>query len=199
MRNPLPEYVWKGYTCASIPYSYAKGTSNPLGAVPKKSRKWRLIMHLSFPLGHSVNDGISIDDFPLGYSTVSDAMDSAMLLDRGAILAKVDIKTTFRLCKVRPDEDHLLWMKWKGSIFFDRVLLFGLRSASYINCPVDTLEWISRQQGIQYIHYYLDAFFLAGPPGSLSCERQLHILTSLCLHLGITLAEDKLEGPTASC
>ena len=47
-------------------------TVSPLGAVPKKrSKKWRLIMHLSYPSGNSVNDGIDIADFPLRYSMVS--------------------------------------------------------------------------------------------------------------------------------
>ena len=169
----------------------------PLGSCTQKSGKWTLIMHLSFPPGHSINDGISFDDFPLCYSTVSDAMDSAMLLGRGAILAKVDVKSAYRLCPVRPDEQHLLGMKWKGSFFFDRVLPFGLRTAPYIfNCLADALEWIARQHGIQHIRHYLDDLFLASPPGSPYCERQLHILTSLCSHLGIPLAEDKLEGPT---
>ena len=47
-------------------------TVSPLGAVPKKhSKKWQLIMHLSYPSGNSVNDGIDIADFPLRYSMVS--------------------------------------------------------------------------------------------------------------------------------
>ena len=154
-------------------------TVNPLGAVPKKrSHKWRLILHLSFPPGRSVNDGIDINAFPLRYSTVIDAMDSAMLLGRGALMAKIDVKSAFRLCPVNPDEQHLLGMRWKGQFFYDRVLPFGLRSAPYIfNTLAEAVEWIAREQGIIHIHHYLDDFFIAGPPHSDICAQHLNTLT----------------------
>ena len=170
---------------------------NPLGAVPKKcTGKWRLIMHLSFPPGASINDGIDIANFPLRYSTVADAMDSCMRLGRGALMAKLDVQSAFRLCPVRPDEHHLLGMGWQGRYFFDRVLPFGLRSAPFIfNTLAEALEWIARQHGLTYIHHYLDDFFVAGAPDSPACSAHLHALTSLCNTLGIPLAKEKLEGP----
>ena len=170
---------------------------NPLGAVPKKrTGKWRLIMHLSFPPGASVNDGIDIANFPLRYSTVADAMDSCMLLGRGALMAKLDVQSTFRLCPVLPDEHHLLGMCWQGRYFFDRVLPFGLRSALFVfNTLAEALEWIARQHGLTYIHHYLDDFFVAGAPDSPACSAHLRTLTSLCNTLGIPLAKEKLEGP----
>ena len=85
-------------------------------------------MHLSYPLGSSVNDGINIGDFPLRYSMVYDAMDSVMRLGRHSLMAKLDIKSAFRLCPVHPSEHHLLGMCWQGRYYFDRVLPFGLRS-----------------------------------------------------------------------
>ena len=171
---------------------------NPLGAVPKKrSGKWRLIMHLSYPPGSSVNDGIDIRHFRLRYSTVSDAIDSVMRLGRGALMAKIDIKSAFRLCPVHPADHHLLGMKWKGQFYFDRVLPFGLRSAPYIfNCLADAIEWVAAQQGVAPIHHYLDDLFIAGTPDSDQCAHHLQTLTSLCSALGVPLAEDKREGPT---
>ena len=44
------------------------------GAIPKKDWGWRLILDLSFPFGHSVNDRINKEDFSLTYSKVSDAI-----------------------------------------------------------------------------------------------------------------------------
>ena len=88
---------------------------NPLGAVPKKrSGKWRLIMHLSHPPGSSVNDGIDNAHFPLRYSTVYDAMDSIMRLSRGALMAKIDVKSAYRL---HPSDHHLLGMRWNGQFY----------------------------------------------------------------------------------
>ena len=43
------------------------------GVIPKKDGGWRLILDLSFPFGHGVNDGINKEDFSLTYSKVSDA------------------------------------------------------------------------------------------------------------------------------
>ena len=171
---------------------------NPLGAVPKRrSGKWRLIMHLSHPPHHSVNDGIDIRDFPLHYSTVYDAIASVMCLGRHSLMAKLDVKSAFRLCPVRPADHHLLGMKWRGQYYFDRVLPFGLRSAPYLfNLLAEAVEWIAKQAGILHIHHYLDDFFLAGAPDSPQCSQSLERLSGLCNDLGIPLAEEKLEGPT---
>ena len=168
-----------------------------MGAVPKKkSGKWRLILHLSFPPGSSVNDGINVADFPLRYSTVYDAMDAVMLLGRHALMAKLDVRRAFRLCPVLPSDHHLLGMRWQGSFYFDRVLPFGLRSAPFIfNCLAEALEWLARQGGITHIHHYLDDFFIAGPPDTNTCAQHLDTFTALCNTLNIPLAEDKLEGP----
>ena len=171
---------------------------SPLGAVPKRrSGKWRLIMHLSFPPGSSVNDGISIADFPLRYSTVYDAMNAVMHLGRHALMAKLDVRSAFRLCPVLPSEHHLLGMQWQGNFFFDRVLPFGLRSAPFIfNCLAEAVEWLARDRGIAHIHHYLDDFFIAGTPHTHQCSQHLATVTSLCEFLNIPLAEDKREGPT---
>ena len=129
---------------------------NALGAVPKKrAGTLRLIMHLSFPPGDSINDGISVSDFPLRYSTVYDAMDSVMHLGRNALMAKIDVKGAFRLCPIHPADHHLLGYQWQGRYYYDRVLPFGLCSAPYIfNCLADAIEWLVRQRGITQVHHY---------------------------------------------
>ena len=141
-------------------------------------------------------DGID-NDFPLRYSTVYDAIDSVMRLGRGALMAKIDIKSAFRLCPVHPSDHNLLGMKWRGSFYLDRVLPFGLRSAPFIfNCLAEALEWIATQQGVTPIHHYLDDFFVAGTPNTEQCSYHLQTLVSLCAALWVPLADDKREGPT---
>ena len=168
---------------------------NPLGAVPKKSGKWRLIMHLSFPERGSVNDGIAIKEFPLKYITVYDAMDAIMRLGRGAQMAKIDIKSAFRLCPVRPEDQPLLGMHWENHYYYDRVLPFGLRSAPYIfNCLAEAVEWIAKEQGAETVLHYLDDFFVAGSASSSECQDSLNTIMAVCEELQIPLAE-KQEGP----
>ncbi len=173
-------------------------TISPLGVVPKKrSKKWRLIIHLSYPEGSSVNDGINIKDFPLKYMTVYDAMDSVMRLGQGALMAKLDIKSAFRLCPVRPEDQCLLGMRWQGKFYYDRVLPFGLRSAPFIfNCLAEVVEWEAMQRVVRVVHHYLDDFFLAGRANSTECAQALEILQGICAELAIPLATEKMEGPT---
>ena len=47
---------------------------NRFGAIPQKTKpnSWRLILDLSFPAGHSVNDGILKNEFPVSYSLRTD-------------------------------------------------------------------------------------------------------------------------------
>ena len=94
--------------------------------------------------------------------------------------AKIDIRNAFRLCPVRPEDHHLLGMRWQGQFFFDRVLPFGLRSAPCIfNSLAEAIEWLAKHSSTVHIHHYLDDFFLAGEPGSEQCAHQLHSLTTL--------------------
>ena len=57
-------------------------------------------MHLSAPLDHSINDGISKEEFTLRYSTVDDAVRIIRDLGPNTLLAKMDIKSAFRTIPV---------------------------------------------------------------------------------------------------
>ena len=71
---------------------------NRFGVIPKKYQpgKWRLITDLSFPEGGSVNDGINPSLCSMAYITV-DLAARAMSLGKGSLLAKIDIKSAYRL------------------------------------------------------------------------------------------------------
>lgn len=88
-------------------------------------------------------------------------------------------------------------MEWKGSIYVDPMLPFGLRSAPKIfNAVADALEWCLRLAGIEDIEHYLDDFVMLGPPGSTVCLRAMAILDTVCKRLNIPIAEHKRDGPT---
>ncbi len=70
------------------PYSSAPYTNircSGLGVVPKKDGTWRLIYHLSAPIGNSINDYIDPLEFSLQYSTVDDAIAICHRLGKGAL------------------------------------------------------------------------------------------------------------------
>ena len=81
---------------------------SPFGVIPKKgSDQWRLILDLSSPRGSSVNDGISRERCSLAYVSIDEIARQVVELGRGARMAKMDIKSAYRLVPVHP-QDHLL-------------------------------------------------------------------------------------------
>ena len=171
---------------------------NRVGVIPKGHTpgKWRMITDLSFPPNASVNDGIDTNLCSLSYVTVDHVASMAVNLGVGSLLAKVDIEAAYRLVPVHPDDRPLLAMQWKGGVYVDAMLPFGLRSAPKIFTAIaDGLEWIARRRGVSRIEHYLDDFIILGPPQINACRRDLDTLLALCAELGVPLAGHKLEGP----
>ena len=85
---------------------------NRFGVIPKKhtSNKWRLIVDLSSPEQRSINDGIDPALSSLSYIRVEQVARSVLELGPGAQLAKIDIKSTYRIIPVHPDDRPLLGM-----------------------------------------------------------------------------------------
>ena len=133
------------------------------GVIPKsyQPNKWRLIIDLSHPQGHSVNDYIPKPLCSLSYITVDDTINAIMRFGPHTLLAKVDIKSAFRLLPIHPADRNLLAMKWDNKIYIDGCLPFGLRSAPKLfNILADLLCWIAQQHGISQPLHYLDDFLL---------------------------------------
>ena len=173
---------------------------NRFGVIPKPHQlgKWRLIVDLSHPEGRSVNDGISSDLCTLQYTRVDDVVRQLLQLGPGALMAKLDIKSTYRIVPVHPQDRFLLGMRWNDHIYVDRVLLFGLRSAPKIfSALADALEWIVKDHGVKRLWLYLDDYITCGAAESEECQFNLQLLKDICGHLGVPLAEEKVEGPTA--
>ncbi len=167
------------------------------GVIPKGSTgKWRLILDLSSPQGHSVNDGIQESLCSLSYVSVDDAVYAVREKGRGALLAKVDIRSAYRIVPVHQEDWWLLGMLWEGAMYIDTALPFGLQSApKFFNAVADAVEWIAKQQGVGTIMHYLDDFLIVGVPGTGECSAQLMILLSTFDQLSIPVAIEKLEGP----
>ena len=169
------------------------------GVIPKGGQpgKWRLIVDLSHPDQRSVNDGVRPEWCSLTYVRVEDVVRRLLQLGVGAKMAKIDIKSAYRIVPVHPDDRHLLGMCWDNQIYVDAVLPFGLRSAPKIfNAVADALEWMVRRQGVRDIWHYLDDYIVCGAPGLSDCADSLQMLIEMCRYLGIPLAEEKVEGPS---
>ena len=168
------------------------------GVIPKDhdTGKWGLITDLSYLRGHSVNDSINPALCSLSYTTVNEIADLAAQLGRGALLAKVDIESAYRLIPVHPDDCSFLAVKWNGEIHVDLMLPFGLRSAPEIfNAVAYALNWYLHQQGIPTMRHYLDDFIIIAPPHSGQCRDFLQILNLECRRLGVPISNHKRDGP----
>ena len=166
------------------------------GVIPKgQMGKWRLIVDLSHPKDHSVNDGISKPLCSLKYVTIDDAIKEIIQLGRGTLLAKIDIKSAFRLLPVHPADRHMLGMWWNDGVFINTCFPFWLRSAPKLfNFLADMLVWIAGQSGLSFLLHYLDDFLTIGSPSSPTFQRNLKVLTQICNYLGVPLTFEKGEG-----
>ena len=205
-QNPqvIEEYLHAEVGKGNILGPFAPGSAPPVhinrfGVIPKKYQpgKWRIITDLSYPEGRSVNDAINPELCSMSYITVDQVAATALVLGRGAMIAKIDIKSAYRLIPVYPGDRKWLGMKWDNKIYVDGMLPFGLRSAPKIfNSVADAVEWCVAREGVEHIFHYLDDFAVVGPPDSDTCMLYLHKLKSICVELGIPLATEKQDGPT---
>ena len=107
-------------------------------------------------------------------------------------------KTCLWLLPVHPVDCHLLAMHWKNQIFVDTCLPFSLQSAPelliswQISLPG---SWNSRSNTNSH---YLDDLLLMGPPQSPTCQDNLSTVKQVCSLLEISLALEKVEGPSDS-
>ena len=118
---------------------------SPLGLVPKKAPgEFRLIHHLSFPEGSSVNDSIPRELSSVQYATIDDTIKKISSLSAGCFLAKTDIKSAFHIIPLHPQDFDLLDLEWEGKFYFDRCLPMGCLSSCDIFETFSTaLEWIA--------------------------------------------------------
>ena len=130
---------------------------SPFGVIPKKGRgEVAPNSHLSFPEGHSVNNFIPEAASSVSYVTVDMIADRIAEL---AMMAKLDVKSAFRIIPVSPQDRILLGMKWEDKLYVDRVLPFGLRSAPRIFSAVaDAIQFGAIVRGVKNITHYLDDF-----------------------------------------
>ena len=84
---------------------FADFVSSPLGVIPKKTQgEFRIIHHLSYPDGSSVNDFIPSEKSTVHYASISDAIAMIKSIGRGSYMSKTDIKSAFRIIPIHLDD-----------------------------------------------------------------------------------------------
>lgn len=172
---------------------------SPIGCVPKKSPgDFRLIHHLSYPTGSSINDGIMPELASVSYCSFDDAVHTLLKIGRGALMCKTDIESAFRLIPVHPADHELLGYQWQSQFYYDCCLPFGCRSSPAIFERFSTaIEWIAKTHlNISDIIHILDDFFMIGPQASEKCLKDLTSFLTFCKKVGIPIKAEKTVYPT---
>ena len=171
---------------------------SPVGVVPKKEPgKFRLIQHLSYPRGQSINDGIPIEQSHVTYQTVDDATHAMRSLGQGCFLAKTDIADAYRIVPLNPMDYHLFGIKWKDRYYYDRCLPMGCSASCQIFETLSgALHWVANSKlGIQYMAHILDDFLILDS-SQQRCSHSLTAFVEMCSDIGIPISREKTFSPS---
>lgn len=172
--------------------------SSPLGGVPKKnSDKVRRIHHLSWPVGSSVNDHITLEG-DLKYDGVRKFFATLQRLGPGAQLWAADIQSAYRHIRVHPADRHLLVFQWPaGAFYYEERLPFGLSSSPFLwDCLARLLTWFSSCLGADRIERWVDDFAGASAPGTGDAQRSMDVFLQVCQQAHVRVSMPKLQPPT---
>ena len=182
-----------------IPFHNKVGIS-PLSTRPKRdSEERRIILDLSFPPGQSVNDGILKDNYmgfhtKLSFPKVDEFALRIFTLGRGCCMFKIDLSRYFRQIPLDPGDYSLIGYVIEGKIYFDKVILMGMRSAPYITQRISNV--------FAHIIHTLEYFLLnyvndfVGAELSNRVWATYNTLTRILEDLQVDISPEKLVPPT---
>ena len=169
---------------------------SPIGLVPKKvPGQYRLIHHLSYPKGQSVNDFIDPIFSSVHYSSFDDAVSQLVLCGQGTFMAKTDIDSAFRLIPIHPLDHELLGFTFLNKYYFDACLPMGASSSCAIFEKFSTaIHWIAATHlNIKHMVHILDDFLILGPKNT--CHKNLTEFLLFCSNIGIPIKQEKTVYP----
>lgn len=124
------------------------------------------------------------------YTSFEDALEKLKSLGKGALMAKANVKSAFRLLPINPGCFNSLGFFFKNSFYFDKCLPMGCSlSCFYFVAFSSFLEWVvSSESGSNFIIHYLDDF--------PDCSFLLELFFKMCSHFGVPLALEKTAWPS---
>ncbi|CAC5407517.1 unnamed protein product [Mytilus coruscus] len=126
-------------------FSFHKG----LGSEKKMPGTYRMIHHLSFPEGSSINDNIPQDKCSVQYASIHDAIELIKTVGRKSFCAKTDISSAFRIINIKESQYKLFGFMWEGKYYYDKNLQMGCSSSCQIFENFSTaIEWIAKNKAL---------------------------------------------------
>lgn len=160
--------------CDSVPHCVS-----PIGCVPKKQNKYRLIVDL-----RQVNTYCRLPSF------VNENINTVCgLVKKDDDLYTIDLKSGFHHIGVHPEFRKYLGIFWKGTYFVWNVLPFGLSASPYFFQKTlrPVVEYF-RQHGLRLVFYVDDCLLMVEP--ALSAQQLQFLLDKLC-DLGWLINKEK--------
>ena len=170
---------------------------SPVGLCPKKEpNKYRLIHHLSYPKGISVNNHILPEMKSVNITRIDDAISTIKPYDSPVYMAKCDIEMAYSNLPLSPSEYHTFGIFWNGVYYFDKCLAMGCASACQIFERFSSVlkligQWYMPNGEI--IHILDD--FLINAPGKDLCKLYLDRLLYIYNQIGTQMAPNKTVEP----
>jgi hypothetical protein len=197
----LKEQVERGFLIGPLSENpHPLSVISPAGFVPKPgSRVGRLINHLSFPRGASINDAIEPDDFRTHYEGLGTLLRWVRHLGKGSIWWSFDIRDAYKLIPVHPVDRLWQVLCIQGKYYVMPVLNFGGRSSPAIfDTFAHALNWILVHHGVPVSIHYLDDFNQGCPAsGRDLATHWFHLTMSILDFLGIPVKQEKTQPPPA--
>ena len=203
--DALADWVAKGFVYGPVPREDVPDEAkfNGLMVRPKPNGSVRVICNLSAPKDHSVNDGISKDDFPTSMDPLVKWLRALKKAGRGCKMCKVDWSDAYKHLAVCLADTNLQWFEWLDMCFKELCLIFGGKSSAGIfdRLAKIVLFIVIHRSGIdkEAVIQFLDDCCGAAPAGSGILEEFDRTFAEVAAALGIRLAPrddpDKSFGP----
>lgn len=174
---------------------------SPLGLVPKKSPgEFRMIHHLSYPEGNSINSNIPKHFCTVQYQSIDTAIAMIKYLGKGCLLAKTDLENAYKHVPIHHQDFELLGFRVDDKFYYDKTLPFGLSySCNLFEKFSSELQWILENKfGVAHCVHILDDFLFIGPPGSSVCYSDLMAFYTLVKDINLFIKAEKTVYPTTT-
>ena len=204
--DALADWIFKRLAYGPLPLDQIPPGAKISGIMTKQkpNSSVRVILNLSAPKGHGVNEGIDTSQFPTVMSSTTKWLRALHLAGRNAKICKIDWADAYKHIAVCKADTDLQWFTWLGMGFKELCLIFGCASSAGI---FDRLAKIvvhiaATKSGfpVKQICQHLDDCCAAAAPNSDLLEIFDATFAEVAETIGVKLAPredpDKSFGPS---
>ena len=132
--DAICDWVEKGFVYGPVPLDQVPPGAKFSGIMtrPKPNGSVRVILNLSAPIGESVNDGISSEEFPTKMSSTEEWLRVLNKAGKNCLILKIDFSDAYKHIAVHRQDTDLQWFEWLGMAFKELCLIFGAVSSAGI-------------------------------------------------------------------